>query len=87
MTYSIPTTAISDDKAANLAHFLLENTGSVCGKWAGRMSAKDQRALFGRFLGKGRLIVDGARERLQMVVTVAFGMDFDVRESIAWRDL
>ncbi len=75
------------DYATNLAFFLLEQTGSVCGRWDGRMTAKAQRELFGRFLGKGRITIDGAHERVKMTVKVCFGLDWDTREDIAWKDL
>jgi hypothetical protein len=77
----------SVDKHTALAFFLLKETGSVCGVWRGTMSAKDQRALFGRFLGKGTLIINGETERVKMIVKVCFGTDFDTRADIAWRDL
>lgn len=76
-----------DDVAANMAFFLLENTGSVCGKWAGYMLADDQRKLFGRYLGRGYIVVDGATERVRMIVTVCFGTDWDVRENHSWQEL
>ncbi len=75
------------DFAANLALFLVDKTGSVFGTWYGQMSAQDQRALFGRFLGKGRLVINGEQERIKMIVKVCFGLDYDTREDLAWRDL
>jgi hypothetical protein len=75
------------DYAANLAIFLLKNTGSIWGQWRGRMTATEQRALFGRFLGKGLISINGETERLKMIVKVCFGTDFDTRHDIAWRDL
>jgi len=75
------------DHAAHLAMFLQAKTGTVCGVWKGRMTASEQRALFGRFLGKGTLVIDGAREELRMIVKVCFGLDYDTRECIAWRAL
>ncbi len=75
------------DHAANLALFLVEKTGSVFGTWRGQMTAHDQRALFGRFLGKGLLVINGEQERVKMIVKVCFGLDYDTREDLAWRDL
>lgn len=75
------------DHAANLAMFLQEQTGTVCGVWCGTMRASDQRKLFGRFLGKGRLTIDGENERVKMIVKVCFGLDYDTRHDIAWRNL
>ena len=75
------------DYAANLAFFLLDHTGSVCGVWRGRMAAVDQRKLFGRFLGKGLLIIDGSNETVRMIVSVCFGTDWDTRELITFGEL
>jgi hypothetical protein len=85
-TYTIPA-HIDTDPAANLAMFLLENTGSIFGKWSGRMPAKDQRKIFGRFMGKGLLHINGECETIKMSVSVCFGLDWDVRESIIWAEL
>jgi hypothetical protein len=73
--------------ATNLAFFLLEKTGSVLGKWAGKMAAKDQRELFGRFIGKGEIIIDGTEETIGNRVKVCFGLDYDDRNVTAWRAL
>ena len=43
------------DYAANLALFLLERTGSIFATWTGRLSANEQRELFGRAIGKGTI--------------------------------
>ena len=72
------------DAAANMAHFLLENIGKIHGYWAGTMRAKDQRRLFGQFLGKGRVIINGETERLAHVRKVCFGTDFDVTYDERW---
>jgi hypothetical protein len=78
---------MTTDYAANLAMFLLAETGTVCGKWIGRMTARDQRLLFGRFLGKGNLVINGETETIKHFVKVCFGLDTDLRHDIAWRDL
>jgi hypothetical protein len=75
------------DHAANLSFFLLDQTGSVFGRWTGRMSAAEQRALFGRFLGKGTLIINGTNETVAMSVKVCFGLDSDVRTRLRWNEL
>jgi hypothetical protein len=43
--------------------------------------------LFGRFLGKGKIVIDGAAETICNRVKVCFGMDFDDRNATAWRSL
>jgi len=75
------------DYAANLAIFLIEKTGTVFGTWAGKMTAAEQRALFGRFIGKGKIVIDGEREEIANRVKVAFGADWDDRNVTAWRTL
>ena len=67
------------DYAANLGFFLLEKTGSIWGQWKGKMKAEDQRKLFGRFLGKGTIVIDGQTETICNRVKVCFGHDWDDR--------
>lgn len=73
-----------NDAVTNLAFFLLAQTGSVCGRWQGRMKAAEQRATFGMYLGKGTIIIDGASESLVHWVSVCFGQDYDVTYERAW---
>lgn len=75
------------DNAANLAIFLTEKTGSCLNTWAGKLTAAEQRGLFGRFLGKGQIVIDGARETVANRVKVCFGLDTDDRNVTAWRSL
>lgn len=75
------------DYAASLALFLLDKTGSVCGEWKGYMSASEQRSLMGRYLGKGRIVIDGRTETVCNRVKVCFGHDYDDRNVTHWRDL
>lgn len=73
--------------AEQLALFLLENTGSIFGVWSGRMTAAEQRALFGQFLGKGIIIIDGEKETICNRVKVCFGLDYDDRNLRRWAAL
>ncbi len=75
------------DYAANLAIFLTEKTGSCLNTWKGRMTAAEQRALFGQFLGKGTIEIDGAAETLVHWVKVCFGQDYDVTFDRKWSAL
>lgn len=75
------------DYAANLALFLLNETGTIFGVWSGKMSANEQRKLFGRFIGKGKIIIDGENEMISNRVKVCFGHDYDDRNKTAWKDL
>lgn len=72
------------DYAANLSFFLLEKTDSVLGQWAGKMTAAEQRALFGRFIGKGKIVIDGTAETICNRVKVCFGLDYDDRNVLRW---
>ena len=73
--------------ATNLAFFLMEKTGSVVGTFEGKMTAAEQRALFGAFLGKGKICIDGEKETICNRVRVAFGMDCDDRNVTSWNAL
>ena len=76
-----------NDAVANLAFFLLEKTGSVCGTWRGQMLAKDQRKLFGRFLGKGTVCIRGIGETVTHTRTAGFGMDWETTADLRWSEL
>lgn len=71
----------------NLAFFLLEKTGSVLGRFAGTMSAKDQRALFGQFIGKGKVVIDGEAEQIKHVAKRCFGLDYEITFERKWAAL
>lgn len=75
------------DYSANLSIFLTEKTGSCLKMWSGRLSAAEQRALFGRFLGKGKLVIDGAAETVEHYRKVCFGLDSECTATLAWRAL
>lgn len=75
------------DYAANLALYLLEKTDSVFGEHFERMPAAKQRELFGQFIGKGVIIINGAEETICNQVKVCFGLDTDRRNYRNWRDL
>lgn len=75
------------DYAANLALFLTERKGSPLAVWTGKLSAAEQRALFGRFIGKGTIVIDGTEETVCNRVKVCFGLDSDDRNVTHWRNL
>jgi hypothetical protein len=75
------------DYAANLALFLIEKTGTVFGRYIGKMTAAEQRALFGRCIGKGSIVIDGEREEIANRVKVCFGHDYDDRNVTKWSAL
>jgi hypothetical protein len=75
------------DFAAQLAFFLLEKTGSIFGTWSGKLPALEQRELFGKRIGKGTIVIDGARETVRNRVKVCFGLDYDDKKILNWRSL
>jgi hypothetical protein len=75
------------DYAANVTLFLLEKTGSIYGEYAARMTAAEQRALFGKYLGKGLIIINGETNMIVNRVKVCFGLDWDDRNHTHFRDL
>ena len=75
------------DYASNLALFLLEKNNSIYSVWKGKMTAKEQRSLFGRFIGKGLIVIDGNNETICNRVKVCFGLDYDDRNTIEWKNL
>ena len=75
------------DYAANLALFLLEKTGSIFGEYRAPMPAAEQRALFGRSIGKGTIVIDGYHETICNRVKVCFGHDYDDRNVTRWKSL
>ena len=78
---------MTTDRPALLALFLTERTGSCLKTWCGRMPAAQQRALFGVYLGKGKIWIDGAAETVEHYVTVCFGMDAECTASLKWSAL
>jgi hypothetical protein len=77
----------ASDRAAFLSLVLSEATGTTCGYLESRMTADEQRAIFGRYLGKGIIQIDGERAEISMRVKVCFGTDCDERNITHWRDL
>jgi hypothetical protein len=77
----------SATKVTNLAFFLQEKTGSVFGYFSSPMLAKDQRALFGQFIGKGKIVIDGESEHVKHVVSRCFGLDYEVTFEKKWAAL
>jgi hypothetical protein len=75
------------DTPAALALFLTERKGSCLATWSGRLPAAEQRALLGRFLGKGKIWIDGTAETVEHWRTVGFGLDGECTVSLSWRAL
>ncbi|MBU3721259.1 MAG: hypothetical protein FGM22_11060 [Burkholderiaceae bacterium] len=75
------------DYAANLALFLTERKGSCLATWSGRLPADEQRALFGRFLGKGKIWIDGAAETVEHWRKTGFGLDGECTASLSWKSI
>jgi hypothetical protein len=75
------------DRAGFLALVLTEATGTPNGYIESRMTANEQRAVFGRALGRGVIQIDGFKAEISMRVKVCFGTDYDERKHTHWRDL
>lgn len=75
------------DIAANLAFYLLEKTGSVLGRWEGRLNATEQRKLLGEYLGGGVIVIDGETETVARRIKVCFGLDYDYPDIFKWSQL
>jgi hypothetical protein len=75
------------EHAASLAFYLTRATGTPCGRAKVRMPAAAQRQLFGRYLGRGLLIIDGSTETIEHVIKRCFGLDHEVTARIPWRAL
>lgn len=71
----------------NTALFLLDQTNSVLARWEGKLTAAEQRKLFGRYLGRGTIVIDGTAETVHNRVKVCFGLDYDDRNVTRWKDL
>jgi hypothetical protein len=71
------------DVAANIAHFLMAQELSIFGHWEGKMSAADQRRIFGIKLGKGTIAIDGENEEIIHYYKTCYGND---RERSVWMD-
>ena len=69
---------------SNLALYLLDNTGSIFGTHSAKLTAAQQRTLFGRVLGKGTIVVSGLDETVCNRVKVCFGLDYDDRNVTKW---
>ncbi|WP_049098116.1 hypothetical protein [Burkholderia cepacia] len=73
--------------AAKLGLFLVNRTGKCNGKWRGKLLAAEQRALLGRYFGRGTLVIDGARARIRYQVERLFGAGVETKADVAWADL
>ncbi|NIU82893.1 MAG: hypothetical protein GWN31_05290 [Candidatus Thorarchaeota archaeon] len=75
-SYTLPT--LDNDYIANIGFFLLQNTGSIWGKWEGKIRVQDQRKLFcGRSFGRKTIMLDGEESIMAVWRTVNFGNDID----------
>lgn len=81
------TTSTNFNIVSNLTMFLIEKTGSVLGRWSGKLTANEQRALFGQAIGRGTIMIDGAEEIIFNRVKVCFGLDYDDCNVIRWNAL
>lgn len=72
---------------SNLVELLLDKTGSIFGNVRLNLTAKEQRAMFGQYLGKGTIIINGNDETVIHRKKVCFGADWEDTERLQWKDL
>lgn len=70
--------------AEKLTALLLDREGSIFGCWIGKMSKKEQLDLFGRYFGKGSIIINGENETVTHSVKVSFGQDVEWTAQMKW---
>jgi hypothetical protein len=70
-----------------LERFLIEKAGASHESWQGRLSAKEQRALFGQFLGKGLIYISGSCGRIEHWRKVCFGLDSEMTARLYFKNL
>jgi hypothetical protein len=71
----------------NLVNLLLDKEGSIFAIHRCKLTAKEQRELFGQYLGKGTIIINGTEETIIHRVKVAYGNDWDDTSRLQWKDL
>jgi hypothetical protein len=71
----------------NLTQFILTKTGTIWGTWSGKLTAVEQRALLGRYIGKGTIVINSFEETVCNRVKVCFGQDWDDRNVTKWSAL
>lgn len=74
------------ETASHIAFFLISQGKKSYEEWDGYMPAKKQREVFGVYLGRGRIFVDGLNETISMTVKVCFGLDFNTEINIDCKD-
>ena len=72
---------------SKLDAFLTEHAFDPWGTWCGRMTANEQLALFGRVIGRGKIVINGEQETICNRVKVCFGHDYDDRNITPWSAL
>lgn len=91
-TYSAPKSFDSaflskiEDIHTRLSFFLLDETGTTGGLWSGKMTAAQQKVLFGKNLGQKVLTINGFNNTLTLGWSVGFGQDYESR-TYTWADI
>jgi hypothetical protein len=65
------------EMAEKITALIVEKTGSCLGSHSQKFTAKEQKQLFGRYFGKGLIVIDAANETITHVIKTAFGCDSD----------
>lgn len=74
------------ERAARIGLFLTNRAGHCHGSWRGKLLAEEQRALLGRYFGRGTLTIDGTTARVRYQVERLHG-GLETRADVSWADL
>ncbi|MBS2132074.1 hypothetical protein KEX41_28210 (plasmid) [Burkholderia thailandensis] len=75
------------ERAARLALFLIERTGSRAERWSGALKAEEQQVLFGRVLGDGQFTIDADAQCIRQCVPNGPGSDGTATTHVGWSEL
>jgi hypothetical protein len=70
----------------NLSTWLMAYRGSMLETWKGKLTYKEQRALFGCVIGKGTIYLDGESEMIKHNVKIAYGADYETTVLCTWNE-
>ena len=71
------------DFQERIAFFLISKGLNVGGSWSGKMKKAEQVAAFGAYLGKGTIEVCGTSDTVLNIVSICYGADCSIRESMS----
>jgi len=75
------------DKIESMSALVIARCDSPWGRVTLKMNKAEQVAMFGQYMGRGTIIVDGEAEEVRHVVSCCFGQDYEVTKTVKWIDL